>query len=130
MAKKFIWKGKEFGTLEEIRAIPLEEFTGLLTSRGRRSLKRGFSVVQKKLLEKIRLNPKKFHRTKSRDMIIIPEMVGLRMGVHSGKEYVSLDIRPEMMGHRLGEFIPTRKPVKHSAPGFGATKSSKFVPLK
>ena len=130
MAKKFIWKGKEFGTLEEIRAIPLEEFTGLLTSRERRSLKRGFSVVQKKLLEKIRLNPKKFHRTKSRDMIIIPEMVGLRMGVHSGKEYVSLDIRPEMMGHRLGEFVPTRKPVKHSAPGFGATKSSKFVPLK
>ena len=130
MAKKFVWRGKEMETLEEIRAIPLEEFMQLLTSRERRSLKRGFTTVQKKLLEKIRANPKKFHRTKSRDMVVIPEMVGLRIGVHSGKEYVSLDIRPEMMGHRLGEFVPTRKPVKHSAPGFGATKSSKFVPLK
>ncbi len=130
MAKKFVWKGKEFETLEEIRAIPMEDFMKLLASRERRSLKRGFTVYQKKLLEKIRADPKKFRRTKSRDMVVIPEMVGLRMGVYSGKEYVSLDIRPEMMGHRLGEFVPTRKPVKHSAPGFGATKSSKFVPLK
>lgn len=130
MAAKFVWRGKEMETLEEIRAIPLDEFAKLLPARERRTLKRGFSVVQKKLLEKIRANPKKFHRTKSRDMMVIPEMVGLRMGVHSGKEYVSLDIRPEMMGHRLGEFVLTRKTVKHSAPGFGATKSSKFVPLK
>lgn len=127
---KFVWRGKEIETLEEIRSMPLDEFMNLIPSRERRSLKRGFTVNQKKLLEKIRANPKKFHRTKSRGTIIIPEMVGLRMGVHSGKEYVSLDIRPEMLGRRLGEFVPTRKPVKHSAPGFGATKSSKFVPLK
>jgi small subunit ribosomal protein S19 len=130
MAKKFIWRGKEMETLEEIRAIPMEEFEKLLTARERRSLKRGFTPIQKKFLEKARADPKKFHRTKSRNLIVIPELVGLRIGVYSGKEYVSLDIRPEMMGHRLGEFVPTRKVVKHSAPGFGATKSSKFVPLK
>lgn len=130
MAKKFAWRGKEMETLEEIRSMPMDEFSRLLTSRERRSLKRGFTFHQKKLLEKIREDPKKFRRTKSREMVIIPEMVGLKIGVHDGKEYVSLDIRPEMMGHRLGEFVMTRKPVKHSAPGFGATKSSKFVPLK
>jgi small subunit ribosomal protein S19 len=127
---KFVWRGKEFEALEEIRAIPMEEFTRLLTSRERRSIKRGFTIYQKKLLAKVRADPKKFYRTKSRELVVIPEMVGLRIGVYSGKEYVSLDIRPEMMGHRLGEFVPTRKVVKHSAPGFGATKSSKFVPLK
>jgi small subunit ribosomal protein S19 len=63
-------------------------------------------------------------------MVIIPEMVGVKIGIHNGKEYVSVDIKPEMLGHRLGEFAMTRKPVKHSSPGFGATRSSKFVPLK
>ncbi len=56
--------------------------------------------------------------------------VGIKIGVYSGKEYVPLEIKPEMLGHRLGEFVMTRKQVKHSAPGFGATRSSKFVPLK
>lgn len=127
---KFIWKGKEFTTIEEVRAIPLEEYKKLIPSRYRRSLNSGFTENQKKLLEKIRADPKGFHRTKCRGMVIIPEMVGIRLGVHSGKEYVSVDIRPEMLGHRIGEFVPTRKQIKHSAPGFGATRSSKFVPLK
>jgi len=63
-------------------------------------------------------------------MVIIPEMVGAKLGVYNGKEFVSLEIKDYMIGHRLGEFILTRKQVKHSAPGFGATRSSKFVPLK
>ncbi|MFQ5919523.1 MAG: ribosomal protein S19 family protein, partial [Thermoplasmata archaeon] len=40
------------------------------------------------------------------------------------------EIRAEMIGHYLGEFAMTRKPVKHSGPGVGATRSSKFLPLK
>lgn len=124
---KFAFRGKN---IEDLKKMSLEEFSMLLPSRERRTLKRGFTVPQRKLLEKLRKNPKKFHRTKSRDMIIIPEMVGLKIGVHSGKEYVTLDILPEHVGHRFGEFVLTRKTVKHSSPGFGATKSSKFVPLK
>jgi len=124
---KFEMKGK---SLEEIKAMGLEEFGRMIPSRERRALKRGMTEKQKKLLEKIRKNPAKFHRTHCREMVIIPEMVGIKMGIHNGKEYVTVDIRPEMMGHRLGEFAMTRKPVKHSAPGFGATRSSKFVPLK
>ncbi len=127
MAKQFAFHGK---TLEELKEMNLDDFSLLLKSRQRRALKRGLTDKQKILLEKIRKNPKKFHRTRSRQMIIFPEMVGIKMGVHNGKDYVTLEIKPEMIGHRLGEFALTRKMVKHSSPGFGATRSSKFIPLK
>ena len=124
---KFMYKGK---TLEELRQMSLEEFAELIPARSRRALKRGLTEIQKKLLLKIRKNPQKFHRTHCRDMVIIPEMVGVKIGVYNGKEFVPVEIKPEMLGHRLGEFALTRKRVKHSAPGFGATRSSKYVPLK
>lgn len=117
-------------SLEEIKKLSLEEFSNLITSRERRSLRRGFSEDQKKLIKKLRKNPNKFHKTHCRDMIIIPEMIGMKIGVHNGKEFIALEISPQMLGHRLGEFAMTRKSVKHSSPGFGATKSSKFIPLK
>ena len=41
-----------------------------------------------------------------------------------------IDIKPEMIGHKLGEFALTRKRVIHSAPGIGATRASKFLPMK
>ncbi len=124
---KFEFRGK---SLEDIQKLSLEEFRELLTSRERRALKKGFTEKQKKLLEKIVSNPGKFHRTKSRELVIIPQLLGIKLGVYNGKEYVTLEIKPEMLGHRLGEFVLTRKEVRHSAPGFGATRSSKFVPLK
>ena len=127
MATKFTYKGK---SMEEVSNLSLEDFSKLLTARQRRVLKRGLTERQKKLLEKIRKNPKKFHRTMSREMLILPEMIGVKIGVYNGKEYVTLEIKPEMIGHRFGEFVMTRKSVKHSSPGFGATRSSKFVPLK
>ena len=124
---KFTYRGKEW---EEIRGMSLEEFRKILPSRERRTLKRGFTEKQRKLLMKIRENPKKFHRTMCRQMVIIPQLVGIKIGVHNGKEYVPVEIKQEMIGHRLGEFALTRKKVEHSAPGFGATRSSKYVPLK
>jgi small subunit ribosomal protein S19 len=124
---KFTYKGKG---AEELGKMSLEEYSMLLTSRARRALKRGFTDNQRKLLEDIRKSPGKFHRTHCRDMVVIPEMIGLKLGVYNGKEFVTVEVRDYMLGHRLGEFAVTRKGVKHSAPGFGATKSSKFVPLK
>jgi small subunit ribosomal protein S19 len=124
---KFEFRGRTF---EQVKELDLEEYSRMLKSRQRRSLRRGMPEKQKKLLEKIRKNPGKFFRTRSREMLILPEMVGIKIGVYSGKEYVTLEIKPEMLGHRLGEFVMTRKQVRHSAPGFGATRSSKFVPLK
>jgi small subunit ribosomal protein S19 len=124
---KFIYRGKE---IEELKKMNLEEFSKIITSHERRALRRGFTENEKKLLLKIREKPNGFYKTHSREMVIIPEMVGVKIGIHNGKEFVSVDIKPEMLGHRLGEFVMTRRPVKHSSPGFGATKSSKYVPLK
>ena len=124
---KFMFKGLE---LERIKVMSVEEFREVVPSRLKRSLKRGLTKHQKHLLEGVQKDPAKFHRTKPREMVILPQMLGVKIGVYNGKEYVALDIAPEMLGHRLGEFVPTCKTVKHSAPGFGATKSSKFIPLK
>lgn len=124
---KFVFRGKE---LEELQKMSINEFSKLLKSRNRRSLKRGLTEVEKKLLEKIKKHPEKFHRTKCRDMIILPDMIGAKIGIYNGKEYVTIDIRPELLGYRLGQLVMTRKKVEHSSPGFGATRSSKFVPLK
>jgi len=63
-------------------------------------------------------------------MVILPEMVGAKIGVYNGKEFVPVVIKPEMIGHRLGEFALTCKKVEHSAPGVSATRGSKHIPLK
>ncbi len=122
----------KFRGIEEgkLRDMDIKEFRGLLKSRQKRSLSRGMTEDQKKLLKRIKKNPGKFHKTRSREMIIVPQMLDTKIGIHNGKEYVAIDIKPEMLGHRLGEFAVTRKKVSHSSPGFGATRSSKFVPLK
>lgn len=128
MATKFTYRGK---TIEELQKMDLIEFRKLLPARERRSLKRGLTEEQKKLLKKMKKSGKdKVIRTHARDMIILPEMIGYKFGVHNGKEFVVIEIKPEMIGHRLGEFALTRKRPKHSAPGFGATRSSSHVPLK
>jgi small subunit ribosomal protein S19 len=57
-------------------------------------------------------------------------MVGAKIGVHNGKEFVAIEIKPEMIGHYLGEFAITNKPVRHGTPGIGASRSSMYVPLK
>lgn len=124
---KFQYRGKD---VEALKSLGLAEVAALLPARQRRSLRRGLTEKHKKLLQKIKKNPQKFHRTRSRDMIILPDMLGTKIGIYNGKEYVAVEIAPEMLGHRLGEFALTRKRVQHSAPGVGATKSSKFIPLK
>ncbi|KYO30540.1 hypothetical protein Y1Q_0008192 [Alligator mississippiensis] len=69
-------------------------------------------------------------KTHLRDMIVLPEMVGSMVGVYNGKTFNQVEIKPEMIGHYLGEFSITYKPVKHGRPGIGATHSSRFIPLK
>ena len=69
-------------------------------------------------------------KTHLRDMIILPEMIGSMIGVYNGKLFTSVEIKPEMIGHYLGEFSISYKPVKHGRPGIGATHSSRFIPLK
>ncbi len=125
--KIFTFRGK---TIEEVKSMPAEDFVKLIKSRGRRHAIRGFSDLEKKLLDEAKNNPGKFIKTHARDMIVMPVFVGMKIGIHNGKEFVSVDIKEEMLGHRFGEFAQTRKSLKHSGVGVGATKSSKFVALK
>jgi small subunit ribosomal protein S19 len=124
-------------TLDELKRMNMDQFIQLLPTRARRSLKRGLPPRQKKLLERLRraYRAKKrgkdlITRTHVRDMIIFPEMVGLSIGIYNGKSFETVEIKPEMIGHYLGEFALTRRPVQHGSPGIGATRSSKYVPLK
>ncbi|MBE0521021.1 MAG: 30S ribosomal protein S19 [Candidatus Methanoperedenaceae archaeon] len=123
---EFTYRGNN---LADLQKLSLDEFAGLVPSRQRRTIKRGLSEEHKKLLNKVR-NKNENIKTHLRDMIVVPGMVGLKMGVHNGKEFVSVEIMPEMLGHFLGEYALTRSRVSHGAAGVGSTKSSKFVPLK
>jgi len=131
---KFHYRGH---TLEELKKMNMDEFIQLLPARARRSLRRGLPPRQKKLLERLRraYRAKKrgkdiLTRTHVRDMLIFPEMVGLKIGVYNGKSYEIVEVKPEMIAHYLGEFSLTRRHVQHGSPGIGATRSSKYVPLK
>jgi small subunit ribosomal protein S19 len=124
-------------TFEQLQSMSMDEFINLLPSRQRRSLHRGLTPEQRTLLEKtrkakdaMRKGSNMIVKTHVRNMIILPEMVGLTILVHNGKEFVSVEIKPEMIGHYLGEFAITNRPVKHGTPGIGASRSSMYVPLK
>jgi small subunit ribosomal protein S19 len=80
-----------------------------------RSLKKGF-YVNEKLLKKIsalKKGDKTIIKTWDRACTIVPQMVGFTIGVHNGKEHIPVFITEEMIGHRLGEFAPTRKFIRH-----------------
>lgn len=117
-------------TLDQLSAMPKEELSRLLPARARRCLKRGFTEEQQKFWDKVRKGKKKIIETHGRDIIVLPELIGKKVAVHYGNGFKVIEIIPEMLGHYLGEFALTRKAVKHSGPGVGATRSSKFLPLK
>jgi len=122
-------------TLDELQAMELDEVAELLPARQRRTITRGLTEEKEKLLEKAREaeeeetanNP---IRTHLRDMPIVPAMVNITFAVHNGQAFERVRVEPEMLGHYLGEFQLTRTSVEHGQAGIGATRSSKFVPLK
>ncbi len=136
--KKFKYMGL---SLEELQKLSMDEFIKTLPSRKRRSLIRPsyWTPKRKKLLEDIRKQVKgikegnkriKVVKTHLRDMVILPEMVFAKIGVHNGKDFIEFYIRPDMCGHIFGEFALSTKLVRHGSPGMGATKSSLYIPLK
>ena len=127
MAKKeFTYRGK---IMDELKQMSVQEFMQVVPARPRRSLKRGFTPAQKKLLDKIKKGKNNIE-THCRDMVILPSMVGLTIKVHRGNSFQPVLIENEMMGHYLGEFAQTRKKVAHSAPGVGATRSSASISVR
>ena len=134
MPKEFLYRGHNLSSLQ---GMSMDEFIDLLPSRQRRSLQRGLTPEQRILLEKMRKTQEASKKgedvtikTHVRNMIILPEMVGVKISVHNGKEFIPVEIKPEMIGHYLGEFAITNKPVRHGPPGIGASRSSMYVPLK
>ena len=129
---EFTYRGH---TLDELQEMDVEEVAELLPARQRRSITRGLSVEKEKLLDEAREAGEEETandpiRTHLRDMPILPEMVGLTFAVYSGQSFERVTVEPEMLGHYLGEFQLTRTSVEHGQAGIGATRSSKFVPLK
>jgi len=124
--KEFTYRGY---TIEELLKLPFAEIIELLPARARRTYIRGLNPEQESFVRRLRASdgPVRTHR---REIPILPEFVGKTVQIYNGKEFMTVDIKPEMIGHYLGEFALTRKGVKHSGLGVGATRSSKFMPLK
>lgn len=80
-----------------------------------RSIKKG-AFIDERLLKKIEgKNPREtgMINTWSRRSVIAPEMIGFKFGVHNGKQHLEVLVSEEMIGHKLGEFSPTKKFMKH-----------------
>ena len=135
MVREFKFKGY---TADQLQSLSIENLLPLMNARQRRSLDKRVGKYmndeKRKLREEIRLVREGKHnnklKTHVRDMIILPDMVGLNIAVHNGKEFFTFTIRPEMIGHYLGEYSITNRRVQHGAPGVGASRSSLYVPLK
>ena len=122
-------------TLDELQEMNVDEVAELLPARQRRTIERGLSTEQQKLLEEAREAGEEETandplRTHLRNMPILPEFVGKTFAVYTGQSFERVRVEPEMLGHYLGEFQLTRTSVEHGQAGIGATRSSKFVPLK
>ena len=129
---EFTYRGH---TLDELQEMSVEEVAELLPARQRRTITRGLGAEHRKLLEKSRRRDAEETasepiRTHLRDMPILPEFVGKTFAVYNGQSFERVEVEPEMIGHYLGEFQLTRTSVEHGQAGIGATRSSKFVPLK
>jgi small subunit ribosomal protein S19 len=123
--EEFLYRGRKVADLAK---LSVEELAGLLPARQRRTIKRGLVKDNKKLMTS--LKNKDSVRTHIRNMIVMPDMVGKNLEIYNGKSFEKVEVMPEMIGHFFGEFSLTRGRVQHGAAGVGATRSSKYVPLK
>lgn len=133
MAKIEKYRGK---TKKELDEMAMDDVLPLLTSRARRAVKRAgsknfrYKEFVKRVAKKKAANPGKAIKTHVRDAVILPAWLGLTFGIHDGKTYKNILITIEKIGYRLGDFAHSTGRVLHSGPGVGATRGSKFIPLK
>ncbi|MDP6899877.1 MAG: ribosomal protein S19 family protein [Candidatus Thalassarchaeaceae archaeon] len=143
--KEFTYRGF---SIDELKALPIfapeddpdaDSVESMMPSRARRSMSRGYdrgitnggsNLEEEHFINRLRANPGKTMKTHCRSLYITPEMIGRKIGIHDGRQFKNVEILPEMMGHALGEYAPTRRSVTHTGPGVGATRSSKHVALK
>ena len=133
--KKSTYRGIE---LEKLIEYPMDALVKLMKARQRRRFAHGIHQRYDRLIKKLRKAKKetpygekpKPVRTHLRNCIVVPEMVGSIVDVYGGKYWNSVEVKADMIGHYLGEFSLTYKPIKHGKVGVGATRSSKFTALK
>ncbi|KAJ1547224.1 ribosomal protein S15, partial [Nowakowskiella sp. JEL0078] len=131
--RKFSYRGVD---LDQLLDLESEQLIELVNARQRRRFKRGLKRKPMGLIKKLRLAKKNAPanekpatvKTHLRNMIVMPEMIGSVVGVYNGKTFTQVEIKAEMVGHYLGEFSISYKPVRHGRPGIGATHSSRFIP--
>lgn len=129
--KSFYYRGIE---VQNLIGIPKVELLEMLHARARRKFVRGLKPGALHLLKRLRKAKKNAAegekpepiKTRVRDMIIVPEMVASVVCVYNGKTYITVDIKPDMVGHYLGEFSITYKPVRH---GKAAQGGKGLLPL-
>lgn len=124
--EEFTYRGYK---IDELKAMGIPDLLPLMPARARRKVIRGLSRGEETLMQKIRSGDEKV-RTHLREMIVLPEMIGRTIEIYNGKEFIKVEFQPESVFHYLGEFALTRKRVAHGSAGIGATRSSKYVPLK
>ena len=121
--KEFKFKGK---TVEELKTLDVREFSKLVGSRQRRTILRNFQEHEDFINKaNIKVSKNKPIRTHSRNLVIVPQMIGMKIFIYNGNTFVPSEITGEMLGHKFGELAPTRARIKHSKSGVGATKGTK-----
>ncbi|CBZ51539.1 hypothetical protein NCLIV_013320 [Neospora caninum Liverpool] len=133
--RTFSYRGIE---LDKLLDMKMEDLLELFRARQRRKFQRGIKRKATTLMKKLRISKKNCAygekpepvNTHLRDLVVVPEMIGSVVGVYNGKQFINVEIKPEMVGYYLGEFSISYKPVRHGKPGIGATHSSRFIPLK
>ena len=130
MAERIAFRGM---TPSELAKHDMKDYINMITSRERRSIKRNgleYRQLVAKVAALIAAKSTKSIRTTIREAVILPSWLGMKFAIHNGKEWKEMTIAPEMLGHRLGEYVFSTKRVQHSAPGIRATRGSKFLSVK
>ena len=121
--KETLYKGK---TIEELKALETREFAQFVDSRARRTILRQFREIENFVSRaNKKLSKGKTIKTHHRDLVVVPKMVGMKLQIYNGKTFVPTEVVIEMLGHKFGEFAPTRTRVKHGSAGVGSTKGTK-----
>ncbi|OLQ06828.1 40S ribosomal protein S15 [Symbiodinium microadriaticum] len=129
--KKYSYRGID---LDKLLDMSNQDLMELFCARQRRKFSRGIKRKPITVLKKLRKAKRETAygekpeavKTHLRNMVIVPEMIGSVVGVYNGKQYINVEIKPEMIGHYLGEFSITYKPIKHGRAGMMG-KNSQFV---
>merc|ERR1712124_213058 len=132
--RKYSYRGID---LDKLLDMSNQDLMELFRARQRRKFSRGIKRKPITLLKKLRKAKRETPygekpeaiKTHLRNMVIVPEMIGSVVGVYNGKQFINVEIKPDMIGHYLAEFSITYKPIRHGKGGKGST-SSRFIPLK